>query len=77
MSQPSSGSAWVVVGPHEMLATTKDPNQLDDLVLRLLRTRGTMSLSALWKEADCHLWELDAALNRLKRRGLLIESELQ
>jgi hypothetical protein len=36
-----------------------------------------MSLSALWKEADCHLWELDAALNRLKRRGLLIESELQ
>jgi hypothetical protein len=77
MSQPGSESAWVVVGPHEMLTTTKDPDQLDDLVLRLLRTRGAMSLSALWKEADCHLWELDAALNRLKRRGLLIESELQ
>jgi len=70
-------STWVVIGPHEMLAIKKDPDELDKLLLSLLRSRGTMSLSALWKEADCHLWELDASLNRLKERGLITESELE
>ena len=77
MNEPPSGPTWIVVGPHEMLATTRDPDELDDLLLSLLRTRGTMSLSALWKEANCHLWELDAALHRLEGRGLLVESELE
>ena len=70
-------STWVVTGPHEMLAVTKDPDELDRLLLNLLRSRGTMSLSALWKEADCHLWEVDAALCRLKEKGLVAESELE
>ena len=70
-------STWIVTGPHEMLAITKDPDELDKLLLDLLKSRGTMSLSALWKEADCHLWELDASLRRLKDRGLVVESELE
>jgi len=77
MEEKAGGQTWVVIAPHEMLAIKRDPDELDEIVLDLIKARGPMGLSLLWRDTNCHLWELDASLNRLKRRGLLIESDLR
>jgi len=66
----------VVKGPHIYLFKRYPLEKLEREILQLLKERGSLPLSAIWRNFDCHLWEVCAALRRLKRRGLLEESDL-
>ena len=66
----------VVKGPHTYLFKRYPLEKLEREILQLLKERGSLPLSAIWRNFDCHLWEVCAALRRLKRRGLLEESDL-
>lgn len=65
----------VIKGPHHYLIKRSSLEELEDKVYSLLRERGSMPLSALWRVLDCHLWEVVAALNRLREKGLVEEFE--
>ena len=67
---------WVVVGPHIYLMKKADIERIRMEVIKLLRERGKMTTSELWRELDCHLWELDYVLKKLKREGILEEWEM-
>jgi len=60
------------------LATTPPPKPIEEIekeIYRLLEEHGPMPLSALWRKLNCHLWEVSAALRRLKSKGLIEEGE--
>jgi len=63
----------VVKGPHPYLLRCYPLEKLEREVYQLLRERGAMPLSAIWRSFDCHLWEVCAALRRLKEKGLIRE----
>jgi DNA-binding Lrp family transcriptional regulator len=65
----------VIKGPHYYLLKRQPPEKLETEILRLLREKGPLPLSALWRSLNCHLWEASAALRRLKEKGLIGESE--
>jgi len=64
----------VVKGPHPYLLRRYPLEKLEREVYQLLRERGSMPLSAIWRSFDCHLWEVCAALRRLKEKGLIEEA---
>jgi len=66
----------VVKGPHQYLLKRYPLKKLEREVHKLLEERGSMSLSAIWRSFDCHLWEVCAALRRLKEKGLIEEKTL-
>ncbi len=65
----------VVKGPHYYLIKRSSLENLENEVYTLLREKGPMPLSALWRRLNCHLWELTAALRRLERKGLIEEKD--
>ena len=65
----------VIIVPHYYLYNVKSPDEIDRTVLNLLKKRGKMTTSQLWKELNCHLWEISSSLLRLKESGFLKESE--
>ena len=65
----------VIKGAHYYLFKRCSLERLEREILKLLEERGSLPLSAIWRRFDCHLWEVCAALRRLKRRGLLEESD--
>jgi len=65
----------VVKGPHLYLTRSRSLEKLEGEIYMLLKERGPMPLSALWRRLDCHLWEVVAALKRLKNRGLIEERD--
>lgn len=67
---------WVVKGPHISLERRRDLGDIKKLVLDLLGKRGRLRLSELWRQADCHLWEISLVLKRLKEEGLVKETAL-
>ena len=65
----------VIKGPHYYLLKRQPLERLEGRVLRLLREKGPLPLSAIWRSLNCHLWEATAALIRLREKGLIEESE--
>lgn len=65
----------VIKGPHHYLVKRSSIEELEDKVYNLLKERGSLPLSTLWRVLDCHLWEIVAALNRLREKGLVEEFE--
>ena len=76
MEESYDDKEWVVKGPHAYLERRSDLGDLEKLVLDLLGKYGKLRLSEIWKQADCHLWEISLALNRLKKEGLVEEHHL-
>jgi hypothetical protein len=67
---------WVVKGPHISLERRRDLGDIEKLVLDLLEKYGRLRLSELWRQADCHLWEISLVLKKLKEEGLVEETPL-
>jgi len=65
----------VVKGAHSYLLKRYPLERLEREILQLLEEKGSLPLSAIWRRFDCHLWEVCAALRRLKKKGLLEESD--
>jgi len=63
----------VVKGPHHYLLKRYPLGKLENEVYELLKERGSMPLSAIWKSFGCHLWEISTVLKRLKEKGLIEE----
>jgi hypothetical protein len=66
----------VIKGVHHYLIKQYPLQKLEREVYELLRERRSMPLSAIWRSFDCHLWEICAALRRLKEKGLVEELSL-
>jgi len=66
----------VVKGPHYYLTRRRSLEELEKEIYKLLKEMGPMPLSALWRRLDCHLWEVAAALRRLKKKGLIEERDV-
>lgn len=66
----------VVKGPHYYLTRRRPLEKLEEEIYVLLKEKGPMPLSALWMRLDCHLWEVVAALRRLKEKGLIEEENV-
>ena len=64
----------VIKGAHYHLLEQHDLDRLEKEVYELLKDRGPLPLSTIWRSCDCHLWEVSAALRRLKDKGLVEES---
>ena len=65
----------VIKGAHYYLFKRYPLERLEREILQLLNEKGPLPLSAIWRNFDCHLWEVCAALKRLKKKGLLEESD--
>jgi len=65
----------VVKGAHYYLFKRYPLERLEREILKLLEEKGPLPLSSIWRSFDCHLWEICAALRRLKKKGLLEESD--
>jgi hypothetical protein len=76
MEEFYDNNEWVVKGPHFYLERKRDLGDIEKLVLDLLGKHGRLRLSELWKQADCHLWEISLVLKRLKENGLVEEHPL-
>jgi len=74
MSVELEDEEGVVKGPHYFLLRRYPLEKLEREVYELLKERGPMPLSAIWRNFDCHLWEVSAVLRRLKEKGLVQES---
>jgi len=72
-----SDEEGVIVGAHEELVIQYPLKKLEDELYRYLKEKGEVPLSALWREFNCHLWELNQALKRLKEKGLVQEREIE
>lgn len=46
-------------------------DKLEREVHELLTRKRILPLSKIWKNFDCHLWELNYVLKRLKEKGLV------
>ena len=76
MEESYDDKEWVVKGPHYYLGRRRDLGDIEKLVLDLLGKHGSLRLSELWRQADCHLWEISQALGRLKKERLVEERPL-
>jgi hypothetical protein len=65
----------VIIGPNASLERRYPLDDLEKKVYELLKKEKRINLSQLWIKFDCHLWELVAVLNRLKK-GLIAEEEI-
>ena len=63
----------VVKGPHHYLLKRYPLEKLEKEVYELLREKGSMPLSTIWRSFNCHLWEVCAVLRRLREKGLIDE----
>jgi len=63
----------VIKTAHYSLIRRYPLDKLESEVLELLVREGALPLSRIWRNFDCHLWELNAVLKRLKERGLVEE----
>jgi len=75
MSVELNDEEGVVKGAHYFLLKRCSLEKLEREVYELLKERGPMPLSAIWRNFDCHLWEVSAVLGRLKKMGLAEESD--
>ena len=66
----------VIIGPHDSLEHRCPLDELEEEVYSVLVKEKQLSLSKLWQKFGCHLWELVAVLNRLKKKGLVIEQDI-
>ncbi|MGQ9478932.1 MAG: hypothetical protein ACUVQ0_02780 [Thermoproteota archaeon] len=69
----SMAEEWALLGPHEYLSKKADLDELEKKVYSILEKGGPMPVSKIWRLADCHLWELDAVLRRLRDRRIISE----
>lgn len=79
MSVELEDEEGVIKGPHYYLLKRYPLEKLEKEVYALLMEkdsmrRSSMPLSAIWRNFDCHLWEVCAVLKRLKEKDLLEES---
>jgi predicted DNA-binding transcriptional regulator len=74
MSVELEDEEGVIKGPHYYLLKRYPLEKLEKEVYALLMEKDSMPLSAIWRNFDCHLWEVCAVLKRLKEKGLLEES---
>ena len=61
----------IIKGAHYYLLKRYPLDKLEREVYQLLKERGPMPLSAIWKNFHCHLWEVSAVLRRLREKGLI------
>ncbi|MBS7624772.1 MAG: helix-turn-helix domain-containing protein [Candidatus Bathyarchaeia archaeon] len=66
----------VIKGPHYYLVRKQPLDRIESEVYDILREHGPMPLSEIWRRLNCHLWEVTAALARLKRKGLVEEADV-
>jgi len=66
----------VIKGPHTYLLRRYPLEKLEREVYELLKQKGPIPLSAIWRSFDCHLWEICTVLKRLKQKGLVEESTI-
>ena len=60
---------------HYSLIRRYPLDKLEREVLELLTRKRILPLSKIWKNFDCHLWELNYVLKRLKEKGLSEERD--
>lgn len=72
-----SDEEGVIVGAHEDLVIQYSLERLEEEVYRYLKDKGDVPLSTLWRKFNCHLWELNQVLKRLKEKGLVQEHEAE
>jgi len=65
---------WVIKGPHAFLVERRRLDELEQVVYEMLKTNGAMRVSEVWRRLGCHLWEVNAALKRLRAKGLVEEA---
>lgn len=65
----------VVKGPHHYLIKKRSLDEIESEAYSILMEHGSMPLSEIWRRLDCHLWEASAALMRLKKKGLVEETD--
>jgi len=65
----------VIIGAHASLDRRWPLDDLEEKVYEVLVKEKRVRLSQLWRRFDCHLWELVAVLNRLKKKGLVVEED--
>jgi len=66
----------VIIGPHEYLLKQCSLEKLEKEVYEFLKQNGSMPLSAIWRNFNCHLWEIAEVLRRLKEKGFVEEKIL-
>ncbi|MEM2921917.1 MAG: hypothetical protein QXF26_06335 [Candidatus Bathyarchaeia archaeon] len=71
-----ANETWVVICPHEYLSEKANLDELESKVFEMISREPKVMLSTLWKAFPCHLWELDAVLQSLKEKGLVLEEQL-
>ena len=67
----------VIKAPHASLVKRYPLDKLEREVYEVLKEEGELPLSRIWKRFECHLWEMNYVLKRLKERGLIEERDLQ
>lgn len=63
----------IVVGPHLDMVITQDKDELKKKVLEIMKTKKIARSGEVWKEVNCHLWELYFALEELKNENKIKE----
>ncbi len=66
----------VIKTPHASLVNHCALDKLEKDVYDLLSKEGELPLSMIWKKFECHLWEMNYVLKRLKEKGLVEERNL-
>ena len=66
----------VIKAPHASLMRHYPLDKLEREVYELLNEKGELPLSRIWKKFDCHLWEMNYVLSRLREKGLIEEKDL-
>ncbi|MBO3762752.1 MAG: hypothetical protein QXS21_01675 [Thermoproteota archaeon] len=68
-----SNEELVVVGPHFDMVLTQDKDELKKKVLNIIKVKKTVRSGEIWKEVNCHLWELYLVLKELKEENKINE----
>ena len=68
-----SNEELIVVGPHLDMVVTQDKDELKNKVLNVIKAKKTARSGEIWKEVNCHLWELYSVLEELRKENKIKE----
>lgn len=63
----------IVVGPHLDMVVTQNKDELKKKVLSVIKAKGIVRSGEIWKEVNCHLWELYFVLEELEKENRIKE----
>lgn len=68
-----SSEEVIVVGPHLDMIIIQNKDELKKKVLNIIKVKKTARSGEIWKEVNCHLWELYSVLDELKKENKIKE----